>query len=89
MDRGITLVICIQGMKPDAYVNVQRRIKILVCVVLLGYQRNPQIQKHLGKSNIRMHVYGRSKDRLGYNVERCKTKDKRTSHWVPAIQTIS
>jgi formamidopyrimidine-DNA glycosylase len=46
-------------------------------------------QQYLGKANIRMQVYGRPKDRLGYTVERCKTKDGRTSHWVPAIQTMS
>ena len=43
-------------------------------------------QKHLGNGNIRLNVYGRKKDRLGHNVERCKTKDGRTSHWVPSIQ---
>ena len=44
-------------------------------------------QSYLGGPSIRMHVYNRKKDRLGYNVEKCKTKDQRTSHWVPEIQT--
>jgi len=44
-------------------------------------------QKHLGRARILRHVYGRSKDRLGHAVKKCKTKDERTSHWVPAFQT--
>ena len=43
-------------------------------------------QKHLGRANILRHVYGRSKDRLGNAVKKCKTRDERTSHWVPEVQ---
>lgn len=45
-------------------------------------------QSYIGGPNIRLHVYNRKKDRLGYNVEKCKTKDGRTSHWVPDVQTF-
>ena len=44
-------------------------------------------EKHLGRSRILRHVYGRSKDRVGNKVVTCKTKDGRTSHWVPEVQT--
>ena len=44
-------------------------------------------EKRLGRSRIMRHVYGRSKDRLGNKVVTCKTKDGRTSHWVPEIQS--
>ena len=43
-------------------------------------------QKHLGLGSIFRHVYGRSKDRQGNVVKKCKTKDERTSHWVPELQ---
>lgn len=41
---------------------------------------------YTGGPTIQIQVYNRKKDKLGHAVEKCKTKDGRTSHWVPAIQ---
>lgn len=43
-------------------------------------------QSYIGGPTICIQVYNRKKDKLGFNVEKCKTKDGRTSHWVPGIQ---
>ena len=43
-------------------------------------------QSYIGGPTISIQVYNRKKDRLGFVVERCKTKDGRTSHWVPNVQ---
>ena len=44
-------------------------------------------EKKFGRSRISRHVYNRSRDKMGNKVEKCKTGDGRTSHWVPALQT--
>lgn len=41
---------------------------------------------YIGGPTIYIQVYNRKKDKLGFTVEKCKTKDGRTSHWVPGVQ---
>ena len=41
---------------------------------------------YIGGPTIYIQVYNRKKDKLGFVVEKCKTKDGRTSHWVPGVQ---
>ena len=41
---------------------------------------------YIGGPTIYIQVYNKKKDKLGFTVEKCKTKDGRTSHWVPGVQ---
>lgn len=45
---------------------------------------------HGDKSDFKftLHVYNKSQDLQGNKVERLQTPDKRTTHWVPSVQTI-
>jgi DNA-formamidopyrimidine glycosylase len=40
------------------------------------------------KFKLKLQVYDRVEDLLGNKVEKIKTPDNRTTHWVPSIQTI-
>ena len=40
----------------------------------------------VGNYQFSLKVYNKNKDSLGNVVKRVQTEDKRTTHWVPAVQ---
>ena len=45
-------------------------------------------QKGLHDNSDRMQVYGKKTDPLGNEVKKTEFSDKRTTHWVPAVQGV-